>query len=150
MLRLCAVLLAATALLGAGCGGTSKEDYEEEIDDIGQTLDEQFTQIGRDIQSSGGLRNAAPDVEKGAVALDDAVGELEEVDPPDDADSAHEKIIEGVGLLADDFRAAAQAAGENDAPRVLRLFGDIQSSEGFQRIVEARDELREAGYDVEG
>jgi hypothetical protein len=150
MFRLCAVVLAAATLIGAGCGGTSKEDYEEEIDGIGQTLDEQFTQIGRDIQASGGLENAAPDVDRGADALDDAVADLEEVDPPDDAEDAHEKIIEGVGLLADDFRAAAQAAGENDAPRVLKLFGDIQATEGFQRIVEARDELRDAGYDVEG
>ena len=150
MSRVLAVFLAAVALVAAGCGGSDKEDYEEEIDKVGQTLDEQFTEIGRDIQASGGLKRAAPEVEKGAEALDDAVADLEEIDPPDDAEAAHGKIVRGVGLLADDFREAGRAAGENDAPRVLRLFGDIESSEGFRMIVEARDDLREAGYDVEG
>ncbi len=149
MSRIVALSLAIVALLAAGCGGSSKEDYEEEIDNVGQTLDEQFTEIGRDIQASGGLRRAAPEVEKGAAALDDAAAELEEIDPPDDAESAHDKIVRGVGLLADDFRDAARAAGANNAPRVLQLFGDIESSEGFRMIVEARDDLKDAGYDVE-
>ena len=149
MSRILAISLAAVALLAAGCGGSDKEDYEQEIDQVGQTLDEQFTEIGRDIQASGGLKRAAPEVEKGAEALDEAVADLKEIDPPGDAKSAHEKIVQGVGLLADDFREAGQAAGANNAPRVLRLFGSIESSEGFRMIVEARDELREAGYDVE-
>jgi hypothetical protein len=149
MSRIVALLLAAVALVAAGCGGSSEEDYEGEIDQIGQTLDEQFTEIGRDIQASGGLRRAAPEVEKGADALDEAVADLKEIDPPDDAEAAHDKIVRGVGLLAEDFREAGRAAGANDAPRVLRLFGDIESSEGFRMIVEARDELRDAGYDVE-
>ena len=149
MSRYLALCLALLALVVPGCGGDSKEDYEKEIDKVGQTLDEQFTEIGRDIQASGGLKNAAPEVEKGADALDDAAAELKDIDPPDDAEKAHDKIVQGVGLLADDFRSAAKAAGANNAPRVLRLFGNIESSEGFKRIVEAREQLKDAGYDVE-
>jgi hypothetical protein len=144
-----AIGLATVALVAAGCGGTSKEDYEKEIDGIGQTLDEQFTDIGRDIQSSGSLENAADDVEKGADALDDAAADLEDIDPPDDAEEAHAKIVAGVRSLADDFREAARAAGANDAQKVLDLFGNIEASEGFKKIQEARAELKDAGYNVE-
>jgi hypothetical protein len=149
MTRLLALCLATLAIAAVGCGGTSKEDYEKEIDQVGQTLDDQFTEIGRDIQASGSLKNAASEVEKGARALDDAAAELDDIEPPDDAEDAHTKIVDGVELLADDFREAARAAGANNAPKVLELFGNIQSSEGFKKIAEAREDLKDAGYDVE-
>jgi len=149
MTRFLALGLVVVALVAAGCGGTSEEDYEDEIDRVGQTLDEQFTEIGRDIQESGSLKNAAGDVRKGAEALDEAVADLEDVDPPDDAEDAHAKIVDGIGSLADDFREAARAADANDAPRVIELFGDLESSEGFKKILEARQDLKDAGYDVE-
>ena len=149
MTRFLALGLAVLALIAAGCGGTSKEDYEEEIDRVGKTLDEQFTEIGRDIQASGSLENAAGDVRKGAEALDEAVAGLEDIDPPDDAEDAHAKIVDGVAALADDFREAARAASANNAPKVIELFGDLESSEGFKKILEARRDLRDAGYDVE-
>jgi hypothetical protein len=147
--RIAALSLAIVALLAAGCGGSSKEDYEEEIDKVQLSLEERFTEIGRDIQSSGELKNAAPELEKGAKALDETVADLKEIDAPDDAEEAHDKFVQGVGLLADDFQEAAQAAGANDRPRLLRVFGDIQSSEGARLIAEADDELKDAGYDVE-
>ena len=149
MLRPLATCLAALALFAGGCGGTSKEDYEKEIDEVGTTLDEQFTEIGRDIQESGDLERAADEVAKGAEALDEAAAELEDIEPPDDAEEAHGKVVDGVELLADDFRAASRAAAANDAEKVLELFGNIESSEGFKKIVEARDDLKKAGYNVE-
>ena len=149
MTRSLALGLAVVALIAVGCGGTSKEDYEGEIDRVGETLDEQFTEIGRDIQASGSLENAAGEVRKGADVLDEAVADLEGIDPPDDAEDAHTKIVDGVAALADDFREAARAASANDAPRVIELFGDLESSEGFKKILAARQDLKDAGYDVE-
>ena len=149
MTRSLALGLAVVTLIAAGCGGTSKEDYEEEIDGVSETLDEQFTEIGRDIQESGSLENAAGEVRKGAVVLDEAAADLEGIDPPDDAEEAHAKIVDGVAALADDFREAARAARANDAPRVIELFGDLESSEGFKKILAARQDLKDAGYDVE-
>ena len=144
--RATALLLAA--VVAAGCGGTSKEDYEREIDQIGKTLEQQFTGIGRDIQSSGSLQRAAPQVEEGAEALDEAAAELEELEPPEDAEGAHRKIVNGIETLADDFRAAARAAAANDTDALLKLFGDIARSEGARKIAAARRELERAGYDV--
>jgi hypothetical protein len=150
MTRLLALLMTTIALVAAGCGGgTSKEDYEEEVSKIGDTLEEQFNEIGRDIQSAGDLKNAAPEIEKGAQALDDTAADLDEIDPPDDASDAHDKIVSGVEDLADDFRAAANAAEAENAQKVLSLFGDIQASDGAKKITEARQELKDQGYDVQ-
>ena len=140
--------LAAVALVAAGCGGTSKEDYEGELDQIGESLDEQLTEISRDVQSSGSLENAADDIEKGADALDEAAGDFDDIDPPDDAEDAHAKIVDGVEALAGDFREAADAARANDAATVLELFSDIEASEGFKKIDEARKQLKAEGYNV--
>jgi hypothetical protein len=149
MSRYLALGLAAAALVAAGCGGTSKDDYEDEINRIGETLDEEFTQIGRELQASGGLANAADEVREGAEAYDAAAAELEDIEPPEDAEEAHAKIVAGVELLADDLRVAARAAAADDAARVQELFADLESREGYRRILEAREELETAGYAVE-
>jgi hypothetical protein len=148
--RAVAAGLAALSFAVAGCGGTSKEDYQQEIDEVVQQRDDQFTEIARNIQASGSLESAAADIEKGAEALDDAAADLEDIEPPDDAEDAHQKIVDGFDTLAEDFRAAAQAASANDARRVLDLFGNFEASAGFRKIEQARKELRDAGYDVEG
>ena len=146
--RPAAAMLAVLALVAAGCGGTSKEEYEEQIDEIGTELDRQFTGIGREIQGSGSLRKAAPEVDNGAEALDEAADDLEDVEPPDDAQAAHNKIVAGIRTLANDFRKAARAAASNDTKALLELFGNIGASKGARTIAEARKDLEDAGYDV--
>jgi hypothetical protein len=149
MSRYLALGLAAAALIAAGCGGTSKDEYEDEINRIGETLEQEFTRIGRDLQSSGGVENAADEVREGAEAYDAAAAELEDIDPPDDAEDAHAKIVGGVELLADDLREAARAAAADDAAGVQTVFASLESREGFRRILEARNELKSAGYAVD-
>jgi hypothetical protein len=94
-LRLPALCLAALALLGAGCGESEREKYEGEMDEIGQRLERELTQVGRDIQSSGGLELAAPEIEKGADLLDRTARELAELEPPEDARRPHARIVSG-------------------------------------------------------
>lgn len=143
-----AACLAAVALVAPACGGTSKEDYEKRIDEVGPTLDEQSTQILRELQSSGGIEQAAAGLKKGADALDETAEDLDDIEPPDDAEEAHAEIVEGVRMLAGDFRAAERAARSNDTQRVLDLLANVAESEGLKKITEALKELKAAGYDV--
>ena len=144
-----ALCLVVLALVAGGCGESEKEKYEKGVDEIGQTLEKEFAQIGRDIQASGGLENAAPEIEESAELLDEAAADLEELDPPGDAERAHRLITAGVNQLAAEFRDAADAALAGRLQPVLDLFSDVEASEGAKRIEAARRELERKGYDVE-
>jgi hypothetical protein len=142
--RSLALCLAALALLAGGCGGDSKEDYENDFREAGERLEKQYGDLEELFSGAGNdPAKLADALDRSADAFDDAADELEDIEPPDDAKDPHEKLIEGARELADDFRSAA---GQRDDLEALAR--TVQSSEGLPKISEAIEELKDKGYET--
>jgi hypothetical protein len=150
VLRWLVLPLAGLALLAAGCGGTSKEDYEREVEELSELLAEQGERMGRRFQRSGGLAEGAPIVLDAAEAIETAARDFEDVEPPDDAESEHRQIVSGTDRLARDFREAAEAASAENPRPILELFRELATSTGSKRLEAALRRLENKGYDLEG
>ena len=148
MLRWLVVPLAGLSLLAGGCGGTSKEDYEDEVERLSETLGEQGERTGQRIQRSGSLTRGAPIILDAARAIDDAAAEFEDVEPPEDAEAEHRQIVQGTRALARDFREAGAAASADNPRPILELFRDLATSAGSKQIAAALRRLDRKGYEV--
>ena len=163
--------VATAALLAAGCGGgddggaLSREQYEATIVEIGNTLEQAFADVATEAQSiSGGdigsldeageaFDSLAATVAKGAQALTDAAGELEALEPPEDAASTNDDLASGLRALADDLGELEAALEGGDFTQIVQLGNQLQeiaTSDAGRRIETAIDELKSLGYDVEG
>jgi hypothetical protein len=141
----------AVALVVSGCGGggTSKNDYVESLNKAQATLTTQLTDIGNGI-SAGDTAAAAAQLDKGGKAVDAAADDFNAIEPPDDAASAHKKIVDGLHKLAGTFRDAADAARDKDMDKLSKTLSDIQTSDGAKELQEAQNELVANGYKVQG
>jgi hypothetical protein len=150
-------LALAFAAAAAGCGGDgggdqlTKEEYQQEVKKVGDTLS----------SSAGGLSSAfgqsdpesldqvADEIEKLQQAMEDAADDLDNLTPPDDAQSAHDKLVEGIRGFADEIGGVADAARDGDLA-ALRDFGEgFEDSESVKQIQEATEELQSKGYTLE-
>jgi hypothetical protein len=157
-----APILAAVALVAPACGGEEAPPEPPEAEPAPragyvETLRQAFDPV---LEATGGLANASAldeleeslaDVEEAARA---GVEELEAAEPPDDAAGAHEQLVAGLELLAEqaaDARAALAAARAGDLSELPKLLeaGSALGLERLEQIQEALDELRERGFDVE-
>jgi hypothetical protein len=157
-------LLGATAACGGGGEQLSKEEYAAKLDESRDTLVESFGALAAsaqggnpDISSAADLQEflggLSDDVEESVAALDSAADELADVEPPADAADAHDKLVQGIRLLADDFGKLVDAldAGELDEIQdISATLQEIETSEAGRLIQEAIDELRDKGYDLGG
>lgn len=149
MTRALAVAASALALFAAGCGGDDKEDYVKEFNKVGTTLERTLTSLGTELTGSTDPKQIATKLEEGAKALTDAAGDLDGIDPPGDAEQAHEKIVSGVKDLAGTFKKGAGEAKSGDLSKLVETFSGIQGSQGATKIQEAQKELRDKGYKVD-
>lgn len=152
MRRLVPALLAGVVLAVAGCGGdggTDKAAYVKQINEVGQTLQQQLSSLGSDISSQSDPRGIARKLDDGAAKLDDAAKELDGIDPPADARKAHQEIVDGVHELARTFKAAVAQARDGKLAALVKTFSGISSSPGIQKISAATRELKAAGYKIE-
>jgi len=150
---LLATLLAL--LLVAGCGGgggdeksSSKSDYGKELAAAGQTLQKTFADIGDATGASTSSKQIGDRLDKGATALDDAATKFGAIEPPDEAKSAHQKLVDGLKELADVFRKGADAARKNDTATLTKALQGLATSDGVKKITEAQKELKDAGITV--
>jgi hypothetical protein len=146
MTHILALCLAALALLAGGCGdGVSKEDYQNDIEAAGNRLEKEYGDISNIFQGVGNDPNKlAAALEKSARVFDGAATELEDIEPPDDAKDAHEKLTDGAKTLARDFRSAAKEKDD-----LAALATKVQASDGLQKLNEATEELKDKGYELE-
>lgn len=83
---LVASLLLAT-LLVTGCGDTSKPDYEKEVSEIGETVEQDLEQL----ESGTPSPEIIDDVQG---TLEQAADDLEGIDPPNEVSGLHDDLVE--------------------------------------------------------
>jgi hypothetical protein len=142
-----ACLLALAATLGA-CGGTSKEDFAEEANEICRDIEQRFQQIGR--QEADTPRKAEQQISRVEDAARDAVSRLRDVDRPggEDGEKA-EELVNTLGRQVDQellpgLRAMREAIRDRNrralraALRRLRSVDETRTS-GLARELGADD-----------
>jgi hypothetical protein len=147
---LAAVTTAALALTLAACGSEDKKDYEERVGNVGNDLQRTFGQIGRGLGGSASLDDVADSLGRGERALDDAADELAGVEAPDDIESEHKELTDGVRELSDDLGSAVKAAEAGNVMELQELGEGIDALDSGKKIRRSTQAIQDKGYDING
>ena len=144
--RLLALLAALVAVALAGCGGggpVSKSEYEQRLQSAGRELTTALRELSRS-NSKEEFKTGVDEVEN---ALDDAADELAGITPPEDVQSANDRVVEGFRKLADDFEQVKAAADKG--PDAARKKGrEVTTGPASRQANQAIKEIQRRGYDV--
>jgi hypothetical protein len=140
------VPLVALAFAVVGCGGDgqlSKEEYEETMRSVYAEVQEAFAQTNvSDLDELSGRVEAAQE------ELREAAGELEDLEPPEDAQAANAQIAEGFRLYADELDRLRNAAERGDQRTIDDFNAHVAERESVRQIAEAAESMRFKGYDL--
>ena len=122
------VLVAATALVAAGCGGgggsepLSKAEYASRADKICAAAQAR----GRNLDLSTTEKIAANGDEAKAV-LDELATKVDDLEEPDALHDAAKSFVDGLKDEADQFGEMTQAAKDGDTAKIREIQGKLQS-----------------------
>jgi len=142
-------LLLATALVAAGCGGSDRADYEQELAKVGDVVEQALDRLPEDQAEA----LTAENVRALAEELDDAASELADLDPPKDAASAHKSLHSGLRGVASSFDQLADDLGEartdSEKARVFVAFATDQGiGRAFEQLGDAQESYARNDYRV--
>jgi predicted small lipoprotein YifL len=151
-----AAALVALSLAAAACGGggpLSHGDYQKKLDQISADLQKQsavFTNSGN-VSSLDDLKKLAPKFRQAADATDQVAQELDGVEPPDDAATANQALVDNLPKVGDDFREFADAAESGDIQKLQEIGTQFnkQTAPGIKEVTAALEDLKKAGYTVQ-
>lgn len=114
-----AALLVLIAAPLSGCGGgdgesLTREEYARQADAICTKYNEQV----RALQSPSNIEELAEAADKTLPILDDAIGELRDLEPPESEAATADAWLDQVELLKDDLEEIRDRAEDNDQPGV--------------------------------
>ncbi len=151
------LLALAGGLTLAACGGDeelSRGEYERELQQTAREIETAFDGVDSELRNVGtgstSLDSAAGKIETAQERLERSADELEGLDPPEDADAAHDELVAGLDGLVDELGAFGEAVEAGDVRRLqdfVARFGDL---EPLRKIERATRELEAQGYDVSG
>lgn len=138
------VLLAALAL--GGCAGDdgrlTKAEYGDRVRSVYAEVQAAFaaTNVPQD--------ELADRVEDAQAELRQAAGELEGVEPPEEAEAANAQIAAGFRLYADELERLRNAAERGDRATIDDFNARVADRESVKQIAEAAEALKFKGYDL--
>jgi hypothetical protein len=146
-----AIVLAVASLgVVAGCGGedeSSREEFSERLQSIDQRGGERWSLLAQRAEDLKPDQPIPADVKQPISELVDfqrqAVAELEELNPPEDAEEEVEMLIEALRDRTEVFEQALEAG------RFTRRDSDQITASG-DKIDEAFEQLRKEGFLPEG
>jgi len=149
MFSRCSVLvIALVALLLAGCGGPSKEEYSTEVKKIGDRVQRAGDELGKSNPTDSD--DLVKGLERTKAAVVSAAEDFEELDPPEDATNAHARTLRGIRRTSDDLDPLIAASRKGDLQELQRRLADGFPSKGTRELLTSAQKLyRDAGYDVE-
>jgi cytochrome c556 len=137
VLLLALMVVAATALVA--CGGASKADYAKDVRGIINPLDDKLSSLNQDITAGGTAKDKADAIKKAQASIADAAKKLDDLTPPDDVKSEHDKFVAAVKKFGDDLGPIGDAVSSGDAAEAQKSFGTLQSD--AQALQSAQDAL---------
>jgi hypothetical protein len=143
--RLAAIAL-ALALGAAGCGGGGddadqfREDYNAAVDRLNE-VNTNIQESGQSIASQSG-EEIAEDFNRIAETAEKTRQDLEDLDPPDDAQQEFDRLLSSVEEGVQALRATAEAAREENQQRFLEAAQRL--SQTGEKITEAESALKQA------
>jgi hypothetical protein len=143
----------ATLALIAGCGGddgVSPEEYSDEIQQVLEPLGSELQTLGSEVQ---GVRDAdafAAAITDVQETLEQGIGELEAIEPPSDAEAAHDDMIAAFESFRESLGGVREAAEEGDVDALQEAAAQLpQAALDFQsELSDVTERLEEAGVPV--
>jgi type VI protein secretion system component VasF len=139
------VLLGAMALLSAGCGSKSsppltKAEYVKQMKVIGLGLGQslnKFANASTPKAAGAALTAAQDDLRTAAKKLDD-------INPPENVQAAHQKLVDAVNEFADELDPIIQKLNNGNASAAQLVL----TTKGFQALQAASNAIAKAGYPI--
>jgi PBP1b-binding outer membrane lipoprotein LpoB len=138
-----------SALLVAGCGGTSKADYEKEVQKVG-------TDVNAELDKLDSGTPTGDDFAKAQKALDSAVTKLEDIDPPSEVKDLHDDMVSALRDTSELFDRIAPlmkqatedpaSLGEDDVATMTAIQEDFGKLE--ERMTKVEKGFKKKKYDV--
>jgi hypothetical protein len=147
------VLALVFALAAASCGGggggsggdrLSKGEYEQQMRAIGADLAEASSKV--DISSTTDLDKVADNVAAFQDELEAAANDVDDLNPPEDAEEETAKIADALHAFADQFAKMEQAARSRDVD-ALQEAQQALITKGADAQRAAQD-LKAKGYNI--
>jgi uncharacterized phage infection (PIP) family protein YhgE len=146
---------AAVTLLAAGCGGgdrLSQDEYQQELDDATGKVEQAFADLsqsaGQVSKGSGSLDELAGDVGDIQDELNAAADDLDDAAPPEDVESSHDKLVDGMRQLSDDLDEFRKAIEDGDAGAIEDFAAGAANMKSTKTLEAASNELEKQGYEV--
>jgi hypothetical protein len=124
-----AALLLFTVLALSGCGGDddggeqlTREEYAAQADAICTRYNERV----RSLQNPRNIEELAEAADKTLPILDDAIGDLRELRPPESDEATADEWLDQVELLKADLEKIRDEAEDNDLPGVREAVPSAQ------------------------
>lgn len=145
----------AIGALVVGCGGgLSEDEYREEVEGVLTPLGEELQTIGTETSSQTTPEGIAEGLGEAQGALETGVGDLEEIEPPDDLQEPHDRLV---ASLSDFEQATAEAlegaesADSADSPELQEVATEYvtAATEFQQEVTEVVQEFEDAGLELE-
>jgi hypothetical protein len=140
-----AAILAAGALLSAGCSGAdTKSDYVDTLNGIQEQALNTFNQT-----VSAPARNPEQQAEQlqvAAATYDDILAELESVEVPEEAQAGHDELVAGYeemrAVFDEAYKKAKKANEASESIAAVSVIGNEGAAIG-ERLNEALDQIRQ-------
>ena len=157
--RAIGAIVALAVVVAAGCGdsggggGTqlTKAQYEQQLNSIGSTIDSSFSELSTLFQSPNpSFDEAADKIAEIQDQMREQADDLDAVNPPEDVQAEHEKMVDGLRGFADDLEEFRQAVESKSVTAMQDFAETFDESESAKKIQEAGDSLEKKGYDLDG
>jgi hypothetical protein len=151
------VLVACLSLAGSTCGSRArltKAQYQLRASSVTQQFTDTLGKIfsSPELQNGASLKEAAKTIREGADAVRDVAGDLDDLNPPPEAESAHDQLVEGFRQFAQDLDGFADDAQAGSIAKI-RAF-DQAVTDGtlpsMVKIKKAIDDLTALGFQIGG
>ena len=126
-LKLLIAALCAAALVAAGCGGN---DYKDQVEEAAKEFRDTSQDAGAKLRAAKTKEQFAAGVDQFQGAVKTFNSELQDLDPPDEAKQAQERLIEVLNTFSEDVGAVRDALNKGDVAQIQTLQGKVVSDVG--------------------